>query len=127
MASVAPTLAQPFAGHQAAMLGHGVPHGAHPISQGHSSNQGVPGGVQQAGMSIGPQMQPGVTGPGGSQVSQAGPMMTAMMPGGGPPVVSMGGVVNANTMSHLQPGHQGQLLSQQNMEMSEQSLLLLLP
>lgn len=119
MASVAQTMPQPFAGHQAAMLGHGVPHGAHPISQGHSSNQGVPGGVQQAGMSIGPQMQPGVTGPGGSQVSQAGPMMTAMMPGGGPPVVSMGGVANAHTMSHLQPGHQGHLLSQQNIGMSK--------
>lgn len=119
MASVAQTMAQPFTGHQAAMLGHGVPHGAHPISQGHSSNQGVPGGAQQAGMSIGPQMQPGVTGPGGPQVTQAGPMMAAMMPGGGQPVVSMGGVANANAMPHLQPGHQAQLISQQNMGMSK--------
>ena len=56
---------------------------------------------------MGQQMHPGMAGPGVPQVSQAGPMMGGMMPGGGPPGVSGGGP-NAHALSHLTP-HQGQM------------------
>lgn len=56
-------------------------------------------------------MHPGVSGPGGPQVSQAGPMMGAMPPGanggqGGP------GMPNAHALSHLNPA-QAHLFQQQ--------------
>lgn len=103
-----------FAPHPAAMSGHaGVAHGGHPMAPGHPSNQGVPGGGQQPGVSMGQQMHAGVTGPGGPQVSQAGPMMTGMMQAGGPPGVSGGGGPSAHALSHLNPGHQGGYAQQQ--------------
>ena len=110
------SMAQPFAGHQAGMSAHaGVAHGGHPMAQGHPSNQGVPGGGQQPGVSMGQQMHAGVTGPGGPQVTQAGPMMGGMMQGGGPPGVSGGGVPSAHALSHLTPG-QGQVFVQQQQQ-----------
>lgn len=60
---------------------------------------------------MGQQIHPGVTGPGGPQVSQAGPMMASMMPGGGPPVASGPGP-SPLTLSHLNP-HGGPMISQQ--------------
>lgn len=59
---------------------------------------------------MGPQMHAGVAGPGGPQVSQAGPMMAGMMPGGGPGGVSGG--PSAHAQAHLNPGHQGQMFTQ---------------
>ena len=81
------------------------------MMQGHPSSQGMPGGVQQPGVSMGQQMHAGVVGPGGPQVTQAGPMMAGMMPGGGPPGVS--GVPSAHAQAHLTPGHQGPMYQQQ--------------
>ena len=118
------SMAQPFAGHQAAMSGHaGVTHGGHPMSQGHPSNQGVPGGGQQPGVSMGQQMHSGVTGTGGPQVTQAGPMMPGMMQGGGPPGVSGGGVPSAHALSHLATGPQGQVFAQQHMPQASKQVI----
>lgn len=120
------SMPQPFAGHQAGMSTHaGVVHGGHPMVQGHPSNQGVPGGGQQPGVSMGQQMHAGVTGPGGPQVTQAGPMMGGMMQGGGPPGVSGGGIPSAHAMSHLTPGHQGQVFAAQQQHMHQASKYLL--
>lgn len=48
------------------------------------------------------QMHPGVSAPGGPQVSQAGPMMGGMPPGAG--TAGPGGPMpNAHAMSHLNP------------------------
>ena len=95
------SMSQPFPAHPG-MAGHaGVAHGGQPMVHGHPSSQGVPGG-QQPGVSLGPQMHPGITGPGGPQVSQAGPMMAGMMQGAGPPGVSGGGP-SAHALSHLNP------------------------
>ena len=48
------------------------------------------------------QMHPGVSGPGGPQVSQAGPMMGGMPPGAG--TAGPGGPMpNAHALSHLTP------------------------
>ena len=80
---------------------------------GHPSHQGVPGG-QQPGVSMGQQLHPGITGPGGPQASQAGPMMGGMMQGGGPPNVSGVGP-SQHALSHLNP-HQGQLYAQQQQQ-----------
>lgn len=106
------------------MSGHaGVAHGGHPMSQGHPSNQGVPGGGQQPGVSMNQQMHSGVTGPGGPQVTQAGPMMPGMMQGGGPPGVSGGGVPSAHALSHLTAAHQGQVFTQQHMHQASKQPL----
>lgn len=105
------SMAQPFATHPPGMAGHaGVAHGGHPMAQGHPSNQSVPGGGQQPGVTMGQQMHGGVTGPGVPQVSQAGPMMARMMPGDAPPGVSGG---SGLALSHLNPGHQNQMFTQQ--------------
>lgn len=108
MASIAP----PFAGHQASLNGHaGVTHGGLPVSQGHSSNQGVPGVGQQPGVSMGQQMHAGIAGPGAAQVTQAGPLMGSMIqtgiPGAGP---------SAMALQHLNPAHQGQILTAQHQQ-----------
>ena len=84
---------------------------------GHPSNQGVPGG-QQPGVSMGQQIHPGITGPGGPQASQAGPMMGGMMHGGGPPNVSGVGP-SQHALSHLNP-HQGQMYAQQQQQQQQQ-------
>ena len=60
---------------------------------------------------MGQQIHPGVAVPGGPQVSQPGPMMAAMMPGGGPPVASGPGP-SAHALSHLNP-HSGPMLTPQ--------------
>lgn len=58
------------------------------------------------------QMHPGVSGPGGPQVTQAGPMMGGGMPG---QVVGSGApMLNAHAMSHLGSVSQ-QMFPQQNM------------
>ena len=61
------------------------------------------------------QHYPGITGPGGPQVSQAGPMVGGMMQGGGPPSVSGVGP-NQHALSHLNP-HQGQMYAQQQQQL----------
>ena len=110
MASMAP----PFSGHQAGLSGHaGVTHGGLPMSQGHPSNQGIPGGGQQPAGSMGQPMHAGVT-PGGPQVTQAGPMIASMMQSGGPPGVPGGGVPSTHALQHLTPGHQGQVYAPQH-------------
>ena len=73
---------------------------------GHPSSQGMP-----AGVSMGQQMHPGAAIPGGPQVSQAGPLMGGMMPGGVPPVASGPGP-NAHALSHLNP-HGAPMMAQQ--------------
>ena len=88
---------------------------------GHPSHQGVPGG-QQPGVSIGQQMHPGIAGPGGPQVSQAGPMMGGMMQGGGPPNISGVGP-SQHALSHLNP-HQNHLLAQQQQQQMQQACKL---
>ncbi|KAJ5595966.1 Transcriptional activator ptaB [Penicillium hetheringtonii] len=86
-------MAQTFPAHQG-MPQHGMAPGHHPMAAQHP-NAGHPGpGMVQ-------QMHPGVSGPGGPQGSQAGPMMGGMPPGagaGGP-----GPVPNAHALSHLNP------------------------
>ena len=67
---------------------------------------------------MGQQIHPGITGPGGPQVSQAGPMMGGMMQGGGPPNVSGVGP-SQHALSHLNP-HQGQLYAQQHQQQQMQ-------
>jgi hypothetical protein len=75
----------------------------------HPNGHPGPGMVQQ--------MHPGVSAPGGPQVSQTGPMMGGMQPGGtaGP------GVPNAHALSHLNPAQAHMLQGpqfQQNCEYS---------
>lgn len=100
------SMAQPFAGQTPIMGPAGVAHGGQPMVHGHPSSQGM-----QPGVSMGQQIHPGVAVPGGPQVSQSGPMMGGMMPGGGPPVVSGPGP-SAHALSHLNPQN-GSLLAQQ--------------
>ena len=67
-------------------------------------------------------MHAGVAGPGGPQVSQAGPMMAGIMPGGGPS--GMSGTPSAHAQAHLNPGHQGQMFAQNpQMQMSKSIFL----
>ncbi|KAJ5613128.1 hypothetical protein N7510_006322 [Penicillium lagena] len=92
-------MAQPFPAHQG-MPQHGLPPG-HPMAAQHP-NAGHPGpGMVQ-------QMHPGVSAPGGPQVSQAGPMMGGMPTGG----TAGGPVPNAHALSHLNPA-QAHLFQQQ--------------
>lgn len=117
------SIAQPFAGHQAGLAGHaGVAHGGLPMSQGHPSNQGVPGVGQQPGVSMGQQMHAGIAGPGGAQVTQAGPMMAGMIPSGGPAGVPGAGP-SAMALQHLNPGgHQGQVIAAQQQQQQQQQM-----
>lgn len=112
------TAAPPFAAHPGAM--GGMAHGGHPM-QGHPSNQGMPGGGQQPGVTMSQQMHGGVVGPGGPQAGQPGPMMGGMMPAGGPGGVSGNGGPSMHALSHLTPGHPGHQMfaPQQQMQQSE--------
>lgn len=117
MTSIAP----PFAGHQAGLAGHaGVTHGGLPMSQGHPSNQGVPGVGQQPGVSMGQQMHPGIAGPGATQVTQAGPLMAGMIQTGGPAGVPGAGP-SVMALQHLNPGHSGQVLAAQQQHQMQQA------
>src|SRR5262245_8259632 len=76
------------------------------MPQGHMMGGPGPGHPMQQGMQQGMQMHPGVSGPNGP-VSQAGPMMGGMQPGGGP---------NVHALSHLQPQQAGQMFPQQQQQ-----------
>ena len=106
------SMAQPFAQHPPGMV-----HGGHPMIPGHPSGQGMPGGGQQPGVSMGQHMAAGVVGPGGPQVTQAGPMMAGMMPGAGPPGVSGG--PSAHAQAHLTPSHQGPMFHNQQQQQQQ--------
>ncbi|KAL8708531.1 MAG: hypothetical protein Q9220_006584 [cf. Caloplaca sp. 1 TL-2023] len=107
-----------FAAHPGAMASHaGMPHGGHPMAQGHPSQQGMPGGGQQPGITMPQQMH---IGPGGSQPGQQGPMMGGMMPGAGPGASSGNGGPSQHAMSHLAPGHPGQMMLQQQQQQMQQ-------
>ncbi|KAL9591635.1 MAG: hypothetical protein Q9179_007525 [Wetmoreana sp. 5 TL-2023] len=110
-----------FATHPGAMAG--MTHGGHPMAQGHPSNQGIPGGGQQPGVTMGQQMHGGVSGsvgPGVPQAGQPGPMMGGMMPAGGP---SGNGGPSMHALSHLTPGHPGQIFAQQQQQQQMQHAL----
>ncbi|KAL8946054.1 MAG: hypothetical protein Q9222_007497, partial [Ikaeria aurantiellina] len=107
-----------FAAHPGAMASHaGMPHGGHPMAQGHPSQQGMPGGGQQPGVTMPQQMH---IGPGGSQPGQQGPMMGGMMPGAGPGASSGNGGPSMHALSHLTPGHPSQMLMQQQQQQQQQ-------
>ena len=108
------SMAQPFAGQPGMMGPGGVAHGGQPMVHGHPSSQGM-----QPGVSMGQQIHPGVAVPGGPQVSQAGPLMAGIIPGGGPPVASGPGS-NAHALSHLNP-HGGPVIAQQGQIQASQS------
>lgn len=114
-----------FAAHPGAMPGHvGIAHGGHPMAQGHPSNQGMPGGGQQPGVTMGQQMQGGIVGPGVPQAGQPGPIMGSMMPTGGPGGVSGNGGPSMHALSHLTPGHPGQVFAQQQQMQQSESIIL---
>ena len=116
------SIPQPFPGHQAGLAGHaGVAHGGLPMSQGHPSNQGVPGVGQQPGVSMGQQMHAGIAGPGATQVTQAGPIMAGMIQTGVPAGVPGPGP-SAMALQHLNPAHHGQVLAQQQQQQHQQQL-----
>src|SRR5258708_33100951 len=83
--------------HHPAGLQHGIPHGQS-MGPGPGPNPGQPLGQTM-------QMHPGVSGPNGPHVSQAGPMMAGMQPGVGP---------SAHAMSHLAP--QAPMVQQQQQQ-----------
>lgn len=88
-------MAQPFPAHQGIPQHSGLPPG-HPMAHAQHPNAVHPG----AG--IVPQVHPGVSGPGGPQMTQAGPMMGGMPPGAA--TTGPGGPVpNAHALSHLGP------------------------
>ncbi|KAL8666413.1 MAG: hypothetical protein Q9202_001436 [Teloschistes flavicans] len=98
----------------------GMAHGGHPMAPGHPSNQGMPGGGQQPGVTMGQQMHggvPGSIGPGVPQ-GQPGPMMGGMMPTGGPGGASGNGP-SMHALSHLTPGHPGQMFAQQQQQQQQ--------
>lgn len=69
------------------------------------------------------QMHPGVSAPGGPQVSQAGPMMGGMPPGAG--TAGPGGPMpNAHALSHLNPT-QAHMFQQQAFQQNCESLSVL--
>ncbi|KAJ5226032.1 Transcriptional activator ptaB [Penicillium chermesinum] len=87
-------MAQPFPGGQG-MPQHGMPPGHHPMPQ--HPNAGHPGPSMVQGM------HPGVSAPGGPQVSQAGPMMGGMPPGAAGSVGPGGPMPSSHALSHLNP------------------------
>ena len=97
------------------------------MNQGHPSGQGMPGGGQQPGASMGQQIHPGATGPGGPQASQAGPMMGGMMQAGGPSAASGNGGPSVHALSHLTPAATQMFNPQQmhNASKSNEGFLLL--
>lgn len=77
-----------------------------------------PNAAHMGGQAPGPgmvqQMHPGVSGPGGPQGTQAGPMVGAMPPGAG--TTGPGAPVpSAHALSHLGPAQNPQLFQQQHM------------
>lgn len=96
-------MAQPFPAGQG-MPQHGMPPGHHPMSQ--HPNAGHPGPNMVQGM------HPGVSAPGGPQISQAGPMMGGMPPGAGGNVGPGGPMPSSHALSHLNPA-QAQVFQQQ--------------
>lgn len=99
-------MAQPFPAHQ------GIPQ--HPgLPPGHQMAPGQHPGHPGAGMMQ--QMHPGVSAPGGPQVSQAGAMMG--MPPGAVTTGPGGPVPNAHALSHLGP--QAHLFQQQQFQNCE--------
>ena len=96
-------MAQPFPAHQVGMTQHpGMAHG-HPMPM-QAPNQI---GGQPPGPGMMQQMHPGVSGPGGPQATQSGPMMSGL------PVV---GVPNTHALQHL---NSGQALMQQQQQMAQ--------
>lgn len=101
------SMAQTYSPHPGGMQGHpGMPQ-SHPMAP-HPSHQGN----GQPGPGMGPQMHM-VSGPGGPQVSQGGPIMG----GGMPPGAVM---PNAHALSHLSmnPGAQQMYAQQQQHQMA---------
>lgn len=98
-------MTQPFPAHQG-MPQHGFPPN-HPMAAQHPNGHPGAGMVQQ--------MHPGVSAPGGPQVSQPGPMMGGMPPGAG--TVGPGGPggpgPNAHALSHLNPAQAHMLQNNQ--------------
>ena len=104
------SLAQTYSPHPGGIQQHpGVPQ-AHPMAGvPHNPGQQVPG---QPAMPQ--QMQMGVSGPGGPQVTQAGAMMGGMPPGAGGP--------SAHALQHLNPG-QAQQQAQAQAQMYQQQAM----
>ncbi|KAE8319287.1 LIM-domain binding protein-domain-containing protein [Aspergillus transmontanensis] len=86
-------MAQPFPAHQGIPQHPGIPPG-HPLAPGQHPNAHPGAGMVQ-------QVHPGVSAPGGPQVTQGGPMMGGMPPGAG--TTAPGGPVQAHALSHLNP------------------------
>lgn len=93
-------MASTYPHHPGGIQQPGIPHG-HPMGPGPGPNPGQPMGQPM-------QMHPGVSGPNGPHVSQAGPMM-GMQPGMGGPGPS------AHALSHLTP--QAHMFQQQQQQM----------
>ena len=110
------SMAQPLPAQAVGMPLSGVPHG-HPMAMGHPANPGGPAGGQAPGGVLGQQMHPSLSGPGGPQASQAGPMMANIPLGtGGPGPGGPGaGGPSAHALSHLNPGQVQQMYGQQQM------------
>ncbi|KAE8353488.1 LIM-domain binding protein-domain-containing protein [Aspergillus coremiiformis] len=85
-------MAQPFPAHQGIPQHPGIPPG-HPLAPGQHPNAHPGAGMVQ-------QVHPGVSAPGGPQVTQGGPMMGGMPPGAG---TTAPGPVQAHALSHLGP------------------------
>lgn len=104
-------MAQPFPVHQAGMAHHPVMPPGHPMAAGQHPNAAHLAG-QGPGAGIVQQMHPGVSTPGGQQVTQGGPVMGGMPPGttgpGGPGP-------SAHALSHLGPTHGHQMFPPQQM------------
>lgn len=116
------SMAQPLPAQAVGMPLAGVPHG-HPMAMGHPSNPGGPAGGQPPGAVMGQQMHPGLSGPGGPQVSQAGRMMANIPLGaGGPGPGGPGaGGPSAHALSHLNPGQAQQIFAQQQQQQHQQA------
>lgn len=99
-------MASAYPHHPGGLQQPGIPHG-HPMGPGPGPNPGQPMGQPM-------QMHPGVSGPNGPHVSQAGPMM-GMQPGMGPGP-------SAHALSHLTP--QAHMYQQQQQQMCKYPLKL---
>ncbi|RAK85870.1 hypothetical protein BO79DRAFT_41398 [Aspergillus costaricaensis CBS 115574] len=86
-------MAQTFPAHQGIPQHPGLPPG-HPMAPGQHPNAHPGAGMVQ-------QMHPGVSAPGGPQVSQGGPVMGGMPPGAG--TTGPGSAAQAHALSHLGP------------------------
>jgi hypothetical protein len=94
------------------------------MGPGQHPNAGHIGG-QAPGAGMGQQMHPGVSTPGGPQVSQAGPMVGGMPPGVG--TTGPGAPVpSAHALSHLGPAQSHQLFQQQQLAAQNCKLILVI-